>query len=138
MKIKFSQINEVVGKVPGLYEIYTNSGIALKVGIARDLRKRLTDHWNSRQSRLKIKDILKPIAPNNMTSKQSVLAKHLYFDSKITSKYDLTTEFGRQNFLNNECYIIVKTMITREEARELEKDLEKSGNYRYVGLVIMR
>lgn len=138
LNIRFSQIKEMIGLTPGLYEVYTNDGIALKVGIAKDLRSRLTAHGESKQSRLKVKDARKSIEPQNIESKKSILTKHLYFDSEISKKYDLTTEFGRQEFLQNECYIVVKTTNTREEARELEKDLEVSGKYRYVGLVIRR
>lgn len=138
MKIKFSQVKDLVDPTFGIYEIFTNEGIALKVGIATDLRKRLIDHGNSKQKRLKVKDITQAIEPNNVISKQSILSKHLYFDTTIAKNYDLTTELGRQKFLENECHIIVKSTGTREEARELEKVLEKMGKYRYVGLVIWR
>ncbi len=138
MKIKFSQVKDLVQPTSGIYEIFTNEGIALKVGIAKDLKKRLTDHSKSKQSRIKIKDATQAMEPHNVISKKSILAKHLYFDRNISKNYDLTTELGRQEFLEDECYIIVKTTSTREEARALEMRLENTGKYRYVGLVIWR
>lgn len=110
----------------------------LKVGIATDLKQRLRDHGQSRQSGLKTIDTSQAMEPHNVRSKKSILAKHLWFDKTITKKYDLTTEFGRQEFLENECYIIVKSTSTREEARALEMIFENTGKYRYVGLVIWR
>ena len=138
MKIKFSQVKDLVEPTSGIYEIFTNEGIALKVGIAKDLKKRLTDHGKSKQSRIKIKDATQAMEPHNVISKKSILAKHLYFDRNISKNYDLTTELGRQAFLEHECYVVVTRTSTREEARVLEIKLEKVRIHRYLGLVIWR
>ncbi len=137
-KIKFSEIKRNVELKPGIYEIYTNNGEPIKVGIAKELRKRLLAHGASKQSRLKLKDKELGYILNNVESKQSILAKHLYFDSSITQSYDLRTEYGRVSWLENECHVIIQYTSSREEARELEKVKEKSGIYRYVGRVLQR
>ena len=54
IKIKFSHIDEQVNSLFGVYEIFTNNNIALKVGISNNLKRRLKQHRNSRQSSLKI------------------------------------------------------------------------------------
>lgn len=66
-------------------------------------------------------------------SKQSILAKHLFFYSREPG-FDLKSEAGRQAFLEQRCHILVKVTSNREEARELEKHMERSGAYRFVGL----
>lgn len=137
-KFRFSEIKTNVELSPGLYEISTNGGVPLKVGIAKELRKRLLAHGASKQSRLKLKDDSLGYVLNNVESKQSILAKHLYFDSSITRKYDLTTESGRASWLEDECHVIIRYTQSREEARELEREKEASGMYRYVGRVRQR
>jgi len=137
-RIKFSEIKSNVESRPGLYEMYTNDGTPLKVGIAKELRKRLLAHSASKQSRLKLKVEELGYVLGNVESKQSILAKHLYFDSSITQKYDLKTEYGRVGWLENECHIIIRYTNSRDEARELEKVQEASGVYRYVGRVNQR
>lgn len=138
MKITFDKIDEKVPSSPGIYEVFTNDGVPLKVGISVNLRKRLKAHARSKQSRLKLQDESEPASLSNMVSKQSILAKHLYFDSSLTSEYDLTTEIGRQSFLQQCCYVLIDEKSSREEAREVERMLERSGKYRYVGRVIER
>ena len=138
MRIGFNDINDKVPSESGLYEIYTIEGIALKVGISNNLKKRLMQHATSKQSNLKIKDSSIAITPSNMCSKQSTLAKHLYFDKSLSTKHDLTTELGRQSFLADCCYLEVIFTNSKIEAREQEKILEKTGKYRYVGRVKIR
>lgn len=137
-KFRFSEIKTNVELSPGLYEIYTNGGVPLKVGIAKELRKRLLAHGASKQNRLKLKDDSLGYVLNNVESKQSILAKHLYFDSSITRKYDLKTESGRASWLEDECHVVIQYTQSREEARELEREKEASGMYRYVGRVRQR
>lgn len=137
IKIKFSQIDEKINSSFGLYEIYTNDNIHLKVGISNNLKRRLKQHRNSRQNSLKIKNVDLPILPNNMESKQSILAKHLYFDKNITKKYNLINEEERQQFLENECYIVITETSSKEDARTIEIQKEKE-NFRYIGIVQIR
>ncbi len=118
---------------PGLYEVYTKSGVALKVGIAANLRRRLIQHANSLQSRLRLVDGGNWATPAHVRSKQSILAKHLYFDRTLGGEYDLTTEEGRRSFLANECIVKYLSTATRDAARELERKLEAKATYRYLG-----
>ncbi|WP_301836168.1 hypothetical protein [Pseudidiomarina terrestris] len=126
---------EALKRSPGLYQIHTFDGIPLKVGIAANLRRRLTQHGRSLQSKLK------PIAdcavsdPHHLRSKQSILAKHLYFDRSLTEDYDLETEVGRQNFLAHQTYLLVTYTDTRDEALRLEKIAEAFDIWRYQGRV---
>jgi len=136
---RFAEIEQYVGAgQAGLYEIFTLSGIGLKVGIAIDLLVRLKDHRASRESGLKLKPGGSWNNPSDVKSKKSVLAKHLYFDGAITSTYDLRTEGGRQAFLKEECKIIVVRTATKAEAKLIEKRRETSGDFRYVGEVVVR
>lgn len=136
--LKFSQIMSRVDELPGLYEIYTADGMCLKVGISVNLRKRLIAHGKSQQGRLRLKINGLGYTLENVQSKQSILAKHLYFDSTLTTKYDLKSEIGRVSFLENECLVKCQYTSTKDEARELERIKEVSGNYRYVGRVLQR
>lgn len=133
-KSHFDNLDEIQNH-PGLYKIYTIDGTPLKVGIAVNLRKRLKQHARSLQRRLKPKIADQVHAPRDLQSKQSILAKHLYFDRSLTDKYDLTTELGRQAFLTQQTYLLITYTKTREEARELEKIEEASGIWRYQGRV---
>ncbi|MEA3331292.1 MAG: GIY-YIG nuclease family protein, partial [Campylobacterota bacterium] len=83
-KIKFSEIEYKVNNSSGVYEIFTNEDIPLKVGISNNLKRRLKQHRNSKQKYLKIKNQELPITLSNIESKQSILAKHLYFDNSLT------------------------------------------------------
>lgn len=135
-KIKFEDIDEkVLNGRPGIYEICTNDGVALKVGIGTNLKKRLIQHRDSKDNRLKLRLGGSWDNPNDVVSKGSILAKHLFFDQLITTrdKYDLTEEEGRQNFLNNECYILFEITETIDIARSIEKWLENRAIYRYIG-----
>lgn len=136
-KIKFSEIDYKINDSLGVYEIFTNEGIPLKVGISNNLKKRLKQHRNSKQKYLKIRNHNLPVLPSNIVSKQSILTKHLYFDKSITVKYDLSKEIDRKNFLENECYIIITDANSREEARNIEIEKEQM-NFRYVGKVEIR
>lgn len=138
MKLRFHEIPEKVPARPGIYEIYTNDGVALKVGIASNLRQRLRQHARSKQSSLKFAHDQPGLSPGEVRSKQSILAKHLYFDSSISTEYDLTSEQGRQTFLNEFCHLIILETETREEARRIEREKEAMGGYRYVGRVTRR
>lgn len=131
-RISFAEIAKEVDEVPGIYEIWTQSEIPLKVGISKNLRKRLKQHAASRDSGLKGLDS-NPEQPAQLTSKGSILAKHLYFDRVLTETkdYDLTTEVGRKTYLDKKCYIKIRVTKTRNKARELERPLEKSGKFRY-------
>jgi hypothetical protein len=126
---------ENIEQEPGVYEIHTDTGLALKVGIGKNLRKRLLQHRASLQSCLKLKQGGKWTNPNDVQSKGSILAKHLYYDLSLTNDYDLKTEAGRRAFLHERCYIVlIKITKTKDEARSIEKQLEKDGKnkYRYV------
>lgn len=129
---KFAENDKEIDKAPGIYQILTESGAKLKVGISNNLRKRLKQHAASRDSGLE-KKVLDPTEPAHLTSKGSILAKHLYFDRDLTgsNEYDLTREAGRNKYLADKCYISFLVTTTRDEARELEKPLEKSGDFRY-------
>ncbi len=122
----------------GIYEIVTADGIALKIGIARSLRRRLRAHGRSSQSRLRLRQDGSWASPSDVSSKQSVLAKHLYFDFDIASQYDLTTEDGRQRFLREQCQVRFIITESRDEARSIERELERTGQYRYCGRVQIR
>lgn len=137
-RIKFSEIKQKVAAKPGIYEIYTFQGVPLKVGIAKNLKRRLLAHGESKQAYLKKNTEGRVNNPSDLTSKRSILAKHLYFDSSITVEYDLKTEQGRKSFLENNCYIKIEITKTRELAREIEKVRESIGKFRYVGRVIRR
>jgi hypothetical protein len=110
----------------------------LKVGIAGDLQRRLTQHWQSRQSRLKSAAPEPWTHPNQVISKGSILAKHLYFDSSITDRFDLRREKDRVDFIEQECRVRVLVTLTREEARTREREMELVGRYRYYGAVQVR
>jgi hypothetical protein len=138
MRINFSEINEKVPASPGFYEIYRNDDLLLKVGIGVNIRSRLLQHRASLQSCLVLKPNGNWLNPNDVVSKKSILAKHLYFDQTITKNYDLTTQDGRRNFLINDCYIIFKETEKIEEARILEQSRENEGNILYVGDVQIR
>ncbi len=133
-KIRFNEIEDVVPlDKPGIYEIHTIAGVPLKVGISGNLRKRLLQHRASRQSGLRLKPSGNFSNPSDVASKASVLAKHLYYDRSITSKYDLTTEAGRRSFLQECCYIIFDVTEDRIEAKDIERQREENDSFRYVG-----
>ena len=141
VRLRFSDVNHDVDDVPGLYEIHTIGGRPLKVGIGGRLRRRLLQHAASRQSCLRpvisrqIDDIRNP---SELRSKGSILAKHLFFDSTITSSYDLRTEGGRRAFLQERCRITIVYCASLDEAIALERRLESEVHYRYCGRVIVR
>jgi hypothetical protein len=137
--LRFSEVTTKVECVPGYYEIWTLKGVLLKVGIAADLCKRLTQHGESLQRGLKGIVNVKTgwVNPSEVRSKRSILAKHLYFDSSIAPRYDLRREADRQKFLEQDCRIRVKQM-TRAAAREYEREREGTSCIRYVGRVIKR
>jgi hypothetical protein len=142
-KIQFYEIKEKVPQNAGIYEIWTKSGICLKVGIGVNLRKRLLQHCASRQTGLRLKPNFNEkdrINPNNVLSKNSILAKHLYYDEQLATEYnlDLTKEINRRKFLLENCYIICEKTESKEKARELELNREKSKIIRYVDQVIIR
>lgn len=138
--IRFSEIDQYVSASPGVYEIHTRKGVALKVGIGRDLRDRLRHHRASYQSGLRSKtgDLSGVTRPSEVVSKSSILAKHLFFDSEIGSDYDLRSETGRRAFLERECRVTVHHCSTRENARRIEKKLESETAFRYCRRVIVR
>jgi hypothetical protein len=137
-KVRFEKIENQIPSGPGLYEIHTDTGIALKVGIGVSLRKRLLKHQASRQSCLRLKSGGDRRNPDDVVSKGSILAKHLYYDQSITRMYDLQSEAGRRSFLFEKCHIIFRTTETKQAARELEKIRECGGAFRYVGRVTVR
>lgn len=132
IRIGFDAIEAQVPAKPGLYEIYTQEGVPLKVGIGGNLRRRLLQHRESRQKYLLLRLGGSWSNPADVTSKRSILAKHLYFANPVTG-FDLTTEQGRQQFLLKKCYLQFQVTSTREEARELEKVLEAEGRFQFVG-----
>lgn len=105
----FAQVDQLLNQ-SGTYQIFTDGDIPLKVGIATKLKARLRQHAHSSHKSLKFKHGVTDIQPNDVRSARSILAKHLYFDSLIAPAYDLTTENGRREFLQSECYL----MITRQ------------------------
>lgn len=130
----FSQVDQLLNKA-GVYQIFTDDGIPLKVGIATKLRARLRQHAKSSQKYLKFKHEGAGTQPSDVRSTRSILAKHLYFDSSIAPAYDLTTEEGRRKFLQAECYLMITYTESRETARELEELLEAKKIFRYQGVV---
>jgi len=138
IRIRFSEIERSVPVRPGIYEIHTDNGLPLKVGVGGDIRKRLLQHRESRQDRLKLREGGDRSNPNDVSSKQSILAKHLYYDRSVTTEYDLTSEFGRRAFLLEKCYITFDVTATRADALKLEKERERLGCFRYVGRVVIR
>jgi hypothetical protein len=133
--VRFGEVRAVEER-PGIYEIHTIDGEPLKVGIAGNLRKRLTQHSASRG--LRFKNGKGAQEPHEVSSKSSILAKHLYFDSLIAPSYDLRTEVGRQSFLEERCRITLEVTVTRAAARELERTRELTGGFRYQGRVVKR
>lgn len=114
--VTFNEISKAVPTGPGIYQIWTMTGIALKVGISSDLRRRLRTHRASPLSR-------------------SVLARHLNRDRTLAPNHDLTTDVGRQRFLADECRIAFISTSSRRDARNLEIRLERTGKFRYIGKV---
>jgi hypothetical protein len=138
-RVRFSEVDtQLPRKTPGFYEIWTNEGKLLKIGIGRDLRIRLKQHRDSLDRRLKLIDGGRRENPADVVSKGSILAKHLYYDTSLSRKYDLTSQDGRRSFLSNECYILFQTTPTREHAEALEKKRETDPRIRYVGKVVIR
>jgi len=139
LTIRFSEIEaRIAPGQPGLYEIRTLSGEKLKVGMAKDLRDRLVAHRASRQSGLRLKPGGDWSRPDDVDSKKSILAKHLYYDEAIAPDYDLKTEAGRRAFLSEACIILVEPTNSRQRARDLEKKREDRGGFRYFGDVVIR
>jgi hypothetical protein len=138
-QITFADIDGYVPAGPGIYQIWTIWGEALKVGISTNLRKRLRKHRASRDSGLKPKPGGDPGTPDGCISKASILAKHLYFDQTLAKEFDLTKESERKRFLDEYCRITFRPTNSKEEARALEKELEqRSGMFRYQGRVRRR
>ena len=135
--IALGELNSVPTR-PGVYDVCLRSGALLKVGIASNLRRRLRSHAASRQNVLRLKPGGDRRNPNDVESKSSILAKHLYYDRELTKKHDLTTQDGRATFLLQECVVRYQVTASRERARELEAELERAGAYRYVGRVVRR
>ena len=129
---------------PGIYGIYLKSDdTPLKIGIGGIMKKRLKQHMKSKQNALKTNgtSLSDPnIQPSDVTSKQSILTKHLFFDNELARMYskDFKTEKGRQAFLVQDCYILYRLVGTREDAVDLERPEENSGLYRYAGPVLNR
>lgn len=137
-KVRFDQIEGKIPARPGIYEIHTNTGTALKVGIGVSLLKRLLQHRASLQSCLRLKVGGERGTPDDVVSKGSILAKHLYYDRSLTTAYDLRSEADRRRFLIEQCYILFQVTETRKAARELEKLRERTGCFRYVKRVAIR
>jgi hypothetical protein len=131
--IRFSEIDERVGARPGIYEIHTIDGRPLKVGIGRDLRRRLRSHRASRQSGLRsaLGDPRLATAPAQVSSKSSILAKHLFFDAEVAPGYDLRSEAGRRRFLEEQCRVRVEYCDSREDAARIEREREQTAGFRY-------
>lgn len=135
----FSQIEEFLDPgQPGLYTIHLHDGTGLKVGISDDLRSRLIQHRQSLDSRLRPKPGRDPSDPDGLLAKGSILAKHLYFDEEIAPDYDLRTQLGRRQFLEKCCVVRFEPISSSTEAHRLEKELEASGQFRYIGRVLVR
>jgi len=130
-KVRFKRISQEIPAGSGIYEILTDDGTSLKVGIGANLRQRLLQHRASLQSCLRLKAGGDWSNPGDVVSKRSILAKHLYYDRWLTSQYDLTSEADRRRFLEERCYIKFELTETREKARELERIREQHGRFRY-------
>lgn len=125
-------------KHPGLYLIHMRDGTPLKVGIGVDVRKRLMQHRRSPDSGLRLKSGGDRAIPDDVVCKRSILGKHLYYDEAIAPDYDLKTQAGRQQFLQDNCVVTVFLTDTKSDAREIERHYEASGAFRYVGRVHVR
>lgn len=137
-RVRFSELADVVPPQPGVYEIHTLTGVPLKVDISGNLRKRMLQHRASRQSALKLVAGGQPGNPKDLSSKASILAKHLYYDTTLATEYDLTSEIGRRRFLEERCYFTLEETASRVEARELERLRERELPFRYLGVVQQR
>jgi len=126
--LRFDEIPASARGCPGLYEIWYGR-VRLKVGIAGDLAKRLRQHANSLQRRLKGPRHVPWTDSSVVLSKSSILAKHLYFDRSIEPQLDLRTEEGRRSFLAK-CHVRLEYLPTREDARQRERVLERRYRYR--------
>ena len=127
-----------ISSAQGIYEIYTQDGQGLKVGISTNLKRRLAHHTASRDSGLRLIPGGNRENPCDVQSKSSILAKHLFYDSSLTPDYDLRTQVGRCAFLRERCFFIVEYTLTIADARLTEKARELTGGFRYVGKVIRR
>jgi hypothetical protein len=107
-------------------------------GISGNLRKRLVQHRASRQNALKLKAGGQRSDPNDVNSKSSILAKHLYYDTLLVADYDLQSEAGRRAFLEEKCYFVFELTRNRAKARDLEKMRECQLPFRYLGKVSKR
>ncbi len=137
MKVRFADIDVRVPKAPGVYEVHTDAGVPLKIGIAVNLLTRLKSHRASRESGLRWREGSDRTNPDDVVSKSSILAKLLYFDTALTATFDLKTELSRRRFLAERCYLLV-TPMTLEEALRVENEGERSDRFRYVGRVRAR
>jgi len=126
-------VRQLRDRVPGLYEIWTVDGRPLKVGISDDLGSRLKCHAASRESGLQLKTGGAWGNPDDVRSKASIFAKHLFFDSSVAPGYDLKSEFGRRAFIKEQCRVLVVLTESKAQARALERERERSGQFRYVG-----
>lgn len=136
--MKFADIATAAPEGPGVYQLWHFYEGILKVGISTNLRARLKQHWRSRASALKLKPGGDPSNPADWVSKGSILAKHLFFDRTLGEQHDLTTEDSRRRFLEEHCEIAIYPTESVMIARELEKQLERSGRIRYQGRVKVR
>jgi hypothetical protein len=134
LTMSFDSLHEIQN-TPGLYQIHTFDGVPLKVGIAKSLRSRLRQHFKSSQRRLKPTTTGEISQPNHLISKQSILAKHLFFDNTLTTEYDLKTENGRHEFLKQETYLMITYTPDRDEAKRIEEIAESADLWRYKGRV---
>lgn len=132
--VLFANIQSIQ-EATGVYQIWTKEGVPLKVGIASNLRKRLRQHRTSRQPMLVGDD---PSLPAAWRPKSSILAKHLYFDQSLDTAYDLSTQQGRQRYLDEKCVITYCVNGSRDEARRFEIELEKLVRFAYCGEVQVR
>ncbi|WP_323016879.1 hypothetical protein [Castellaniella sp.] len=130
-RANFVDIEEVIPTRPGIYGIYTLDNTPLKVGISVNLRRRLRQHKESKQKYLSLRPNGCWENPADVKSTRSILAKHLYFWA--ADGFNLKCETDRQRYLLDNCYILFKTTESREEAREIEKRLEATGGFQFVG-----
>jgi T5orf172 domain len=99
MRIKFSEIeNKVLPRV-GIYEIYTENDIPLKIGISNNPKKRLSQHHASKDKYLRFIQDQDRSNPSNARSKQSILTKHFCYDKLITTEFKLEKTLDRKAFL---------------------------------------
>jgi hypothetical protein len=80
---------------------------------------------------LKLKEGGQRSNPSDMQSKESILAKHLYYDATVTTDFDFRLEAGCQEFLEEKCHIIFY-YFEQCVCPRIERERENDGYFHYV------